>query len=85
MKCELIGRSQIECESADRDVKYTIDLDENCPNGACNCADFMTRCQKEWDKTKTVVEYGNPQRTRCKHINAAVMFLGNTVIASFNK
>jgi hypothetical protein len=31
------------------------------------------------------VEYGNPQRTRCKHINAAVMFLGNTVIASFNK
>jgi len=85
MKCEMIGRSQMSVEGADGDVKYTIEFDANVPNGACNCPDFMTRCQKEWDRAGRVREYGEPLRTRCKHINAAILYLGNAVVGSFNK
>ena len=86
MNVEHIGRGQMTVESADQDgVKYTIDLTENAPNGVCNCVDFGTRCQKRWDVTKVVREYGSTERTRCKHINAAIMFLGNTVIAQLNR
>lgn len=85
MKCEMSGRSQMAVTSADGDTVYSIEFAENAPNGACNCPDFMTRCQKQWDSTKKVVEYGQPLRTRCKHINTAIMYLGNAVVGSFNR
>lgn len=85
MKCEMSGSKQIRVTGADGDTVYTVEFAENVPNGACNCPDFMTRCQKEWDKAGRVREYGEPLRTRCKHINAAILYLGNAVVGSFNK
>lgn len=86
MKCTNIGRKQIAVESADGDgTQYTVDFEENVPNGACNCTDFSTRCQKEWDRAGRIKEYGQPGRTRCKHINAAIMYLGNAVIGNLQQ
>lgn len=85
MKCEMSGSKQIRVTGADGDTVYTVEFAENVPNGACNCPDFSTRCQKEWDKAGRVREYGEPLRTRCKHINAAIFYLGNAVVNSFNQ
>jgi len=85
MKCEMSGRSQMSVTGADGDIIYTVEFDENVPNGACNCPDFMTRCQKEWDKAGRVREYGEPLRTRCKHLNAAILYLSNAVIGRFSE
>jgi hypothetical protein len=60
---------------------YVIDLAAYQGNGSCSCPDFLTRCKPTWDKSKVVVEYSekNPLRTRCKHLNAAILHLGNTL------
>ena len=71
MKVEMTGKMQFFCESTDGTTKYTVDLEENYPNGKCSCTDFGARCQKAWTE---------PTRTRCKHINGVVMWLGNAVI-----
>jgi hypothetical protein len=85
MKCEVVGRKQLYVDSADGDRKYTIDFEHNAPNGVCNCKDFYTRCQKEWDKGGVIKEFGDPLRTRCKHINAALLYLGNAVVGNMNQ
>jgi len=81
MKVEMVGKMQFFVESADKDgTKYQIDMEENYPNGICQCTDFGARCQKAWNLTRKVEEYTTPKRTRCKHINAVIIWLGNEVI-----
>ena len=81
MKVEMVGRMQFFVESADKDgTKYQIDMEENYPNGTCQCTDFGARCQKAWNLTRKVEEYTTTNRTRCKHINAVIIWLGNEVI-----
>lgn len=81
MKVEMVGKMQFFVESADKDgTKYQIDMEENYPNGICQCTDFGARCQKAWNLTRKVEEYTTTNRTRCKHINAVIMWLGNEVI-----
>lgn len=64
----------------------TVDLMENCWNGACTCIDYTTRCipniKHQIMTTGTFrpiwygsLEYKRPDRTRCKHITAALMWL----------
>ena len=81
MKVEMVGKMQFFVESADKDgTKYQIDMEENYPNGICQCTDFGARCQKAWNLTRKVEEYTTTNRTRCKHINAVIIWLGNEVI-----
>ena len=80
MNVEMTGKMQFFCESTDGTTKYTVDLEENYPNGKCSCTDFGARCQKAWNEARVVSEYSEPTRTRCKHINGVVMWLGNAVI-----
>jgi hypothetical protein len=68
--------------SVDDKDPYTVAMLENDGNGACSCRDFQCRCQPRWNKTGKVEEYGSVNRTRCKHINAVIMFLGNAVVAN---
>jgi hypothetical protein len=60
---------------------YVIDIAEYRGNGSCSCPDFLTRCKPVWDESKVVVEFAekDPARTRCKHINAVILHLGNTL------
>lgn len=85
MKCEKSGSSQMSVTGADGDTVYTVDFVENAPNGACNCLDFTTRCQKEWDKAGRVRQYGEPLRTRCKHINTALIYIADIVVIKLNQ
>jgi hypothetical protein len=81
MKVEMTGKMQFFVESAGTEgSKYQVDMEENYPNGKCSCTDFGTRCQKVWNEVRVVEEYTEPKRTRCKHINAVIMWLGNAVI-----
>jgi hypothetical protein len=85
MKCEMSGRSQMSVTGADGDTIYTVEFAENVPNGACNCFDFITRCQKEWDRAGRVRQYGEPLRTRCKHVNAALIYIADCVVIKLNQ
>jgi hypothetical protein len=38
------------------------------------------RCKPLYRERKSVVEYGNPERTRCKHINQVLLFVANKAI-----
>jgi hypothetical protein len=46
----MAGRSQMSVTGADGDTIYTVEFDENAPNGACNCPDFMTDARKNGTK-----------------------------------
>jgi hypothetical protein len=68
-------------ESDDERSKfYVVDVLESWPNCVCSCTDYSTRCGPRYKATKIVKERTEQERTRCKHINAVVMFLGNKVI-----
>ncbi len=59
---------------------YVIDIAAYRGNGSCSCPDFLARCKPAWDKLKVVVEFSDSkERTRCKHINAVILHLGNTL------
>lgn len=68
-------------DSSEGDIPHMVDLLEKSGNGECSCRDFQIRCQRQFrENGRNRVEYGNPDRTRCKHINAVCLFLANKVI-----
>lgn len=62
------------------DQIHKVDMADNNGNGWCSCKDFTTRCQPSFRQTKRIREYGLVERTRCKHINAVVLWIGNEAI-----
>lgn len=68
--------------SADGDGSYyLVDLSENGGRGACSCVDFCTRCQPRIDAGRAHRDHPNPDRTHCKHLHAALLWLGKMVAA----
>jgi hypothetical protein len=63
---------------------YLVDLSENAGNGECSCADFGTRRAPKLKATGKIVNYGHPDATRCKHINACLVELGSLVLERMN-
>jgi len=59
---------------------YLVDMEEHGGNGACSCRDFQTRCFPHHRDTGTIIDYGPGLRTRCKHINAVILWIGNEAI-----
>ena len=81
LKVEPKESMRFHVSSADGDGSfYLVDMGENDGNGMCQCVDYGARRQKQWEATKVVKEYREPNATRCKHIDAVVMWLGNAVI-----
>ena len=63
---------------------YLVDLSEHKGNGECSCTDFSTRRAPKLKATGRIVNYGHPDATRCKHINACLVELGSMVLDSMN-
>jgi len=63
---------------------YLVDLSAHGGNGECSCTDFTTRRFPVFKKTGKIVQYGKPEATRCKHINACLTELGSLVIERMN-
>ncbi len=63
---------------------YLVDLSEHKGNGECSCTDFSTRRLPILNRTGKIVQYGKPEATRCKHINACLVELGSLVLDSMN-
>jgi len=63
---------------------YLVDLSEHKGNGECSCTDFSTRRAPKLKATSRIVNYGHPDATRCKHINACLVELGSMVLDSMN-
>lgn len=63
---------------------YLVDLSEHKGNGECSCTDFNTRRAPNLKATGRIVNYGHPDATRCKHINACLVELGSMVLDSMN-
>ena len=53
------------------DRSYLVDLSEYSGNGFCGCEDFQFRC------SPLLREGERSESTRCKHIRAALYFLGD--------
>jgi hypothetical protein len=66
-------------ESKDEEF-YVVDMELNGGNGVCTCKDFSARCQPQFRENNVIREYGNAQRTRCKHINAVLLWIGNEAV-----
>ena len=71
-------------QSADDHEPYKVDMTANEGNGECLCRDFQCRCFPQWRKSGKIVDYASLERTRCKHLNAVIMFLGNHVVDRLN-
>jgi hypothetical protein len=68
-------------ESSDGGVPHLVDLFELSGNGECSCRDFEIRCLTNYRKNEGhTVDYGEINRTRCKHITTARLFLADQVI-----
>ena len=78
------GHLTYEVSSADDRDGYHVDMAANEGNGECLCRDFQCRCFPIWRKEVKIVDYHSLGRTRCKHIQAVIMFLGNKVIDHAN-
>jgi hypothetical protein len=59
--------------------EYLVDMGALDGNGFCTCRDFQCRCEPRYVATRTAVNYGRTERTRCKHINAVLLLLGGRV------
>jgi len=66
------------------DREYLVDLAENNGNGACSCEDFSCRKMTIFEKTGKIVQYGEPEATRCKHINACLVELSSLFLDRMN-
>lgn len=70
----------VSSESGEKDG-YVIDMDALHGNGHCLCRDFQCRCEPNFVKNHhQIVDFGLVGRTRCKHIHAIVLHLGQLVI-----
>ena len=76
-------RYHVLSESAP-DHQYLVDLGENKGNGACSCEDFSCRKMPTFEKTGKIVQYGEPEATRCKHINACLIEIGSLFLDRIN-
>jgi len=87
MKVVPIENMRFNVHSADGDGSfYLVDVTENNGIGQCSCPDFVTRCQSRIDDKLPFKDYPDPARQHCKHINAALLWLGKMVAArSINK
>lgn len=71
---------------AQPEFQHKVDLTENGGNGFCDCKDFCTRCQPNFDNNGgRWVEYGypghpDPERTQCRHIFVARKKFLNTTL-----
>jgi hypothetical protein len=80
MKVVAIENGRFNVSSADGDGSYyLVDVAENGGIGQCSCPDFATRCQKEIDAKLPFKDYPDPKRHHCKHIHAAINFLGKHI------
>ena len=85
MKVEFTGdKGCYFVDSTDSTTRHKVDIlalrgkDMRC-NGQCSCRDFETRCSPEWTKSGIIVERDEPNYTRCKHIVAVIMCIGNRI------
>lgn len=83
MKVEHTGEAmRFRVYSADGDGSfYLVDLSENDGRGECSCVDHGTRCQPRINRGQPHKDYPHPERTNCKHIHAALLWLGKMVAA----
>lgn len=70
--------------STDDKDNYMVDMAADDGNGLCTCPDHRCRGTSNYRKNKIIVEYGSVNRTRCKHINAVLLYLGNCVVNRAN-
>lgn len=59
---------------------YVVDLGLFKGRGQCTCRDWETRCQPRLKQGLPQNEYPHPERDRCKHVHACVLWLGNMLI-----
>ena len=71
-------RFHVESSNKEEGAFYNVEFKDQ--NGECSCRDFVVRCKPIYRERKSVVEYGNPERTRCKHINQVLLFIANKAI-----
>ena len=79
------GRLKFRVDSSTEEQGSFYSVEFKDENGDCNCRDFAVRCQPLYRKNRVVVEYGNPERTRCKHINQVLIFIANKAISGVLK
>ena len=77
------GRLKFRVESSDFGDFYDVEFKDQ--NGECSCRDFVVRCKPVYRQSKTTVEYGNAEKTRCKHINQVLIFIANKAISGVLK
>ena len=79
------GRLKFRVESSNKELGAFYTVEFNDQNGECNCRDFVVRCKPVYRQSKTTVEYGNAEKTRCKHINQVLIFIANKAISGVLK
>lgn len=62
------------------DTTYLVDMEELNGNGRCTCRDFECRRAPLYKQNGMVRERYEDYATRCRHINAVVLMIGNMVI-----
>ena len=71
-------------------MEHTVNLLSLHGNGACTCTDFGVRCMANHKLNPArIVEYGttekkNPDRTRCRHLAAAVRYFANKTLKAMS-
>ena len=75
-----VGGLRFHVESSSKaDVAfYSVEFKDQ--NGECNCRDFVVRCKPLYRERRATVEYSEPERTRCKHINQVLLFIANKAV-----
>jgi len=72
-------------------MHHTCSLLEAGGNGACTCSDYFARCIGNLRRNPNhFIEYGspknkNPNRTRCRHLTAAVRFFSNEILRKMSE
>jgi hypothetical protein len=67
--------------SADDSEPYLVDMLANGGRGACTCRDWQCRCSPAIKDGAKAIPYGSLNRTTCKHLTAALTYLGMSVVA----
>jgi hypothetical protein len=70
--------------SADDKDNYTVDVLANDGQMACTCTDWQCRCSPRCRSGGLLKPYGHPDRSICKHIQAVLVYLGQSVAAKAN-
>ena len=73
-------RFHVSSDTGEAPDGYIVDLESMNGNGFCLCRDFACRCEPAYRHAGKIVNFGQAGRTRCKHINAALQYLGQMVV-----